>query len=52
MTKFKEWNKTLPLARELYESSHDPATTHREWAESFNKIGKINIVIMSYLNNL
>ena len=44
--KFKEYSKTLPLAREIYFMVKGPARTHKEWAESFNTIGDINKLII------
>lgn len=44
---FEDYNKTLHIARELYLKLFDEPTSHEEWAESFNKIGEINEVIMN-----
>lgn len=46
--RFIEYCKTLPLARELYEASNPPPTTHDEWAKSFNKIAAINRIIIKH----
>ena len=44
--KFNEYSKTLPMAREIYEAIYPKHTTHAQWADSFNKIGKINRIII------
>jgi hypothetical protein len=41
-----EYNKTLPLAKEIYEMVHGEPKTHIEWANSFNIIGDINRLII------
>lgn len=47
--KFNEYSKTLPMAREIYKAVYPEHTTHEEWAKSFNKIGKINLIIITNL---
>lgn len=42
MSNWKEYSKTLPKAKEIYLSLFGKPETHKEWAESFNKIGDIN----------
>jgi hypothetical protein len=47
--KWSIYSKTLPMAREIYEAIYPEHTTHVQWAESFNKIGKINRIIIKNL---
>lgn len=49
--KFSEYRKTLPLAREIYNSIYPEHTTHTQWAESFNKVSKINNIIINHEDN-
>lgn len=42
---WKEWSKTLPQAREIYNNLFGEPKTHSEWADSFNKIGAINKIL-------
>ena len=42
---FLEYQKTLPKAKEIYLYLQGEPKTHREWAESFNKIGDINKIL-------
>ena len=42
MSNWKEYSKTLPIAKEIYVSLFGEPKTHEEWAERFNKIGTIN----------
>ena len=46
---FTEYQKTLPLSRELYEKLFGTPKTHEEWTESFNKVGEINEVLIKTL---
>ena len=39
---WKECSKTLPIAYEIYNKLFGEPTTHKEWAERFNKVGLIN----------
>lgn len=39
-------NKHLPKAKLIYNTLYGEAKTHREWAESFNIIGKINRILI------
>jgi len=47
--KWSIYKKTLPIAREIYEITYPKHTTHAQWADSFNKIGKINEIIIKNL---
>lgn len=44
---FEKYSKTLPIARNLYENIFPKPTTHIEYMDSFNKIGKINEIIIN-----
>ncbi len=46
-TKFTEYRKTLPQAEEIYKEMMPKPKSHREWADSFNIIGKINRIIQN-----
>ena len=46
--KYKEYSETVPLARELYNTLFPKPKTHREWAESFNQIGRINRILIKH----
>lgn len=39
---WKEYSKTLPKAKEIYLALFGRPETHKDWADSFNKIGIIN----------
>lgn len=45
---FKEYSKTLPLARDIYHQLYGEPKTHTEWAERFNLVGEINNVIIKH----
>ena len=47
---WKSYLKTLPLSKEIYLEVFGEPKTHAEWADSFNKIGKINRTIIKYAN--
>lgn len=44
--KFSTYRKTLPKSKQVYIMLFGKPTTHKEWAESFNKIGDINNVLL------
>lgn len=44
--KYKEYSKTLPIARAVYLEIKGLPKSHREYAESFNVIGRINRVLI------
>jgi len=39
---WKTYSETLPLSKEIYLEVFGEPKTHTEWADSFNKIGKIS----------
>jgi hypothetical protein len=43
---WKSYSKTLPLSKEIYLEVFGEPKTHAEWADSFNKIGRINRLII------
>ena len=47
---WKYYSKLLPLSKEIYLDMFGEPKTHAEWADSFNKIGKINRTIIKYVN--
>ena len=47
---WKSYLKTLPLSKEIYLEVFGEPKTHAEWADSFNKIGKINRLIIKHTN--
>lgn len=47
---WKSYSKTLPLSKEIYLEVFGEPKTHAEWADSFNKIGKINRTIIKHAN--
>lgn len=47
---WKSYSKTLPLSKEIYLEVFGEPKTHAEWADSFNKIGRINRLIIKYTN--
>lgn len=49
MSDYKTYSKGLPLSAELYWKIFPPPATHEEWANSFNKIGEINEIVLPYL---
>ena len=42
---YSDYKKTLPQAEKIYKELIGEPKSHREWAESFNIIGKINRII-------
>ena len=48
---WKSYSKTLPLSKEIYLEVFGEPKTHAEWADSFNKIGKINRLIIKHTND-
>lgn len=47
---WKSYSKTLPLSKEIYLEVFGEPKTHAEWADSFNKIGRINRLIIKHTN--
>ena len=48
---WKSYSKTLPLSKEIYLEVFGEPKTHAEWADSFNKIGRINRLIIKHTND-
>jgi len=49
---YDSWNyysKLLPLSEEIYLEMFGETKTHAEWADKFNKIGKITKTIINYV---
>ena len=44
--KYKNYSKTLPLSEEIHNKLYGQPKTHKEWAEKFNLVGKINRIIL------
>ena len=49
---WKLYSKTLPLSKEIYLEVFGEPKTHAEWADSFNKIGKINRIIIKHTDDI
>ena len=49
---WKSYSKTLPLSKEIYLEVFGEPKTHTEWADSFNKIGKINRLIIKHTDDI
>ena len=47
---WKSYSETLPLSKEIYLEVFGEPKTHAEWADSFNKIGRINRLIIKHTN--
>jgi hypothetical protein len=47
---WKSYSKTLSLSKEIYLDVFGEPKTHAEWADSFNKIGRINRLIIKHTN--
>ena len=47
---WKSYSKTLPLSKEIYLDMFGEPKTHSEWADSFNKVGRINRLIIKHTN--
>jgi len=47
---WKSYSKTLPLSKEIYLDVFGEPKTHAEWADSFNKVGRINRLIIKHAN--
>ena len=47
---WKSYSETLPLSKEIYLEVFGEPKTHAEWADSFNKIGRINRLIIKHAN--
>ncbi len=48
---WKSYSETLPLSKEIYLEVFGEPKTHAEWADSFNKIGRINKLIIKHAND-
>lgn len=46
---YSRYAKTLPQAEKIYKLMVGEPKSHREWAESINKIGEINRIIRNNL---
>ncbi len=49
---WKSYSETLPLSKEIYLEVFGEPKTHAEWADSFNKIGKINRLIIKHTDDI
>ena len=47
---WKSYSETLPLSKEIYLEVFGEPKTHAEWADSFNKVGRINRLIIKHTN--
>jgi len=47
---WKYYSKLLPLSKEIYLDVFGEPKTHAEWVDSFNKIGRINRLIIKHTN--
>ena len=47
---WKSYSKTLHLSKEIYLEVFGEPKSHAEWADSFNKIGRINRLIIKHTN--
>ena len=48
---WESYSETLPLSKEIYLEVFGEPKTHAEWADSFNKIGRINRLIIKDAND-
>jgi hypothetical protein len=48
---WKSYSETLPLSKKIYLDVFGEPKTHAEWADSFNKIGRINRLIIKDAND-
>ena len=48
---WKSYSETLSLSKEIYLEVFGEPKTHAEWADSFNKIGGINRLIIKHTND-
>ena len=48
---WKSYSETLPLSKKIYLDVFGEPKTHAEWADSFNKIGRINRLIIKHAND-
>jgi hypothetical protein len=48
---WKSYSKTLSLSKEIYLDVFGEPKTHAEWADSFNKVGRINRLIIKHTND-
>lgn len=49
---WKSYSKTLSLSKEIYLEVFGEPKTHAEWADSFNKIGRINRLIIKHTDDI
>ena len=49
---WKYYSKLLPLSKEIYLDIFGEPKTHAEWADSFNKIGRINRLIIKHTDDI
>ena len=49
---WKSYSETLPLSKEIYLEVFGEPKTHAEWADSFNKIGRINRLIIKHADDI
>ena len=47
---WKSYSKNLSLSKEIYLDVFGEPKTHAEWADCFNKIGKISRLIIKHTN--
>ena len=47
---WKSYSKTLPLSKEIYLEVFGEPKSHSEWEDSFNKVGRINRLIIKHAN--
>jgi hypothetical protein len=48
---WKSYSKNLSLSKDIYLEVFGEPKTHAEWTDSFNKIGKINRLIIKHTND-
>ena len=49
---WKYYSKTLSLSKEIYLDVFGEPKTHVEWADSFNKVGRINRLIIKHTDDI
>ena len=49
---WKSYSETLPLSKKIYLDVFGEPKTHAEWADSFNKIGRINRLIIKHTDDI
>lgn len=52
LNSWKYYSKLLSLSEEIYLDIFGEPKTHAEWADSFNKIGKINRTIIKHTDDI